>query len=122
MNTSDFGSYEFIWMNTNTNITAQGMYIGAELIDDILIFYIINPAKKTVKAIKGYLLNHSISESINKDWFGYKENSDKYQVTIFQPNGETSQVFTDQFVIYIKNVDVKILEITMPYNYITTDK
>ena len=69
MNTSDFGSYEFIWMNTNTNITAQGMYIGAELIDDILIFYIINPAKKTVKAIKGYLLNHSISESINKDWF-----------------------------------------------------
>ena len=61
MNTSDFGSYEFIWMNTNTNITAQGMYIGAELIDDIAVTQInendkqFNRYKQYVKELKKYI-------------------------------------------------------------------
>lgn len=115
----EFGSYEFIWINTHSNVHAQGTYIGAQILDDLLVFYLINPVKKIIRCLKAYQIN--CTDKITKDWFVYKETPDKYQVTVISPYTNGGHILTDEFVIYRRTEDVKILEIKIPYRYITSD-
>ena len=114
--TDEFGSYEFIWLNTHSNVHAQGTYIGAQILDNLLIFYLVNPVKKVIHCLKAYQIN--CADKITKDWFVYKETPDKYQVTVISPYTNGDYIFTDEFVIHRRTEDVKILEIKIPYNYI----
>ena len=117
--TDEFGSYEFIWINTRSNVHAQGTYIGAQILDDLLVFYLVNPVKKIIRCLKAYQIN--CADKITKDWFVYKETPDKYQVTVISPYAHGVRIITDEFVIYRRSEDVKILEIAIPYDYITSD-
>ena len=117
--TDEFGSYEFIWISTHSNVHAQGTYIGAQILDDLLVFYLVNPVKKIIRCLKAYQIN--CADKITKDWFVYKETPDKYQITVISPYTHGVRIITDEFVIYRRNEDVKILEIAIPYDYITSD-
>ena len=117
--TDEFGSYKFIWINTHANVHAQGTYIGAQILGDLLIFYLVNPVKKIIRCLKAYQIN--CADKITRDWFVYKETPDKYQVTVISPYANGERILTDEFVIYRRTEDVKILEIKIPYNYITFD-
>lgn len=117
--TDEFGSYEFIWINTHSNVHAQGTYIGAQILDDLLVFYLVNPVKKIIRCLKAYQIN--CADKITKDWFVYKETPDKYQVIVISPYTNGGHILTDEFVIYRRTEDVKILEIKIPYRYITSD-
>lgn len=121
--TNEFECHEFIWINSHSNIFAQGTYVGVEMIDNFLNFYLVNPIKKIIHLIKSYQIIDSVKDNINREWFVYKESPDKYKLTIFPPYGENGvQIITDQFVIYHRHEDVKILEINIPINYITFNK
>ena len=118
--TNEFECHEFIWVNSHSNIFAQGTYVGVEMNDNFLNFYLVNPIKKIIHLIKSYQIIDTVKNNINRDWFVYSESPDKYKLTIFPPYGENGlQVFTDKFVIYRKREDVKILEITIPHIFIT---
>ena len=121
--TNEFECHEFIWINSHSNIFAQGTYVGVEMIDNFLNFYLVNPIKKIIHLIKSYQIIDSVKDNINREWFVYKESPDKYKLTVFPPYGENGvQIITDQFVIYRRHEDVKILEINIPINYITFNK
>ena len=98
---------------------AQGTYIGAQILDDLLVFYLVNPVKKIIRCLKAYQIN--CADKITKDWFVYKETPDKYQITVISPYAHGVRIITDEFVIYRRSEDVKILEIAIPYDYITSD-
>ena len=118
--TNEFKCHKFIQINSHSNIFAQGTYVGVEMNDNFLNFYLVNPIKKIIHLIKSYQIIDNVKNNINRDWFVYSESPDKYKLTIFPPYGENGlQVFTDKFVIYRKREDVKILEITIPHIFIT---
>lgn len=116
-------SHEFIWCNTSNEVTGQKHYIGAELVDDFLTFYLVDPKNKNMSAIKAYQIDDIFSKAIDKDWFNFKDTGDKYKILVFSPYGPGMQVFTDTFVIENTiNKNPKILEITIPYTYLYTEE
>lgn len=120
-------SHEFIWMNTKTNIYSQSYYIGAELVDDFLTFYLVIPSKRISHIIKSYQLTSAITPYnsikgnaiINSDWFNYTETTDKIKILVISPWANGCEVFTDRFIFDAHNIsNIKILEITMPKEFI----
>ena len=83
--TNEFECHEFIWVNSHSNIFAQGTYVGVEMNDNFLNFYLVNPIKKIIHLIKSYQIIDNVKNNINRDWFVYSESPDKYKLTIF-PN------------------------------------
>lgn len=58
----NIGIHEFIWTNTNTEISGQGYYIGAELQhNSVLTFYLVIPSKNICEIIKSYLIPNTLS-------------------------------------------------------------
>ena len=112
--------HEFIWCNTTPDVVGQSGYIGAELNDDFLSFYLVDPKNTKVHTIKSYQLNTTVTEAINDKWFNYKLSTEKEKIMVLSPNSSCCQVFTDRFAIAY-NSKPKILEITIPYNYINHD-
>ena len=57
----NIGIHEFIWTNTNTEISGQGYYIGAELQhDSVLSFYLVIPFDRIEQFYKTYLCGQSV--------------------------------------------------------------
>lgn len=112
--------HEFIWCNTTPDVMGQSSYIGAELNDNFLTFYLVEPKDTKVHTIKAYQLNRN-AELINDKWFGYKMSPEKEKILVLSPYSSCCQVFTDRFAIAYNNKP-KILEITIPYNYINHDE
>lgn len=113
--------HEFIWCNTTPNVMGQSSYIGAELNDSFLTFYLVDPKDTKVHTIKSYQLNTHIVEMISDKWVEYKMSPEKEKILVLSPQASCCQIFTDRFAISYNNKP-KILEITMPYNYINHDE
>ena len=116
-------SHEFLWCNTSTEVTNQSYYIGAELVENFLSFYLVDPKNKNVNTIKSYQIDNNIINGIDKTWFNFKDTGDKYKIIVLSPYGSGCQVFTDTFVIDNSAVcGPKILEITIPYTYLYSEE
>ena len=116
-------SHEFIWCNTSNEVTGQSHYIGAELVDNFLVFYLVDPKNKNMNTIKSYQIDNNLINGINKTWFNFKDTGDKYKIIVLSPYGSGCQVFTDTFVIDNSNTcGPKILEITIPYTYLYAEE
>ena len=116
----DNNVHEFMWCNTESNITAQGNYIGIEHIDGLIAFYLVNPNKSDLKCIQSYQLNANIYECINDTWIHYTETPEKDKILILSPFAKAHRVFTNTFV-YNNGNKYKILEITMPFVYLNNE-
>lgn len=120
----NIGVHEFIWTNTNREISGQGYYIGAELQhNSVLAFYLVIPSKNICEIIKSYLIPNTLFPNenlpkypIDEKWFNYTSTPDKDRITVFPPNKFSSmEVHTRQFVIDAGAITkVKFLEITVP--------
>lgn len=117
----DNRSIELFWSNTNHNITSQGFYIGAELLDNFLTFYYIIPRKNIFSIIKSYQIddkyinNDDIVMNIDPSWFTYNDLSiDKYYIQIFPTFDKTFEIITDSFVIVQDGNKSKIIDISIP--------
>ena len=101
----NIGIHEFIWTNTNTEISGQGYYIGAELqYNSVLTFYLVIPSKNICEIIKSYLIPNTLFPNenlpkypINENWFNYTSTPDKDRIIVFPPNKFSSmEVHTRQ--------------------------
>lgn len=109
--------HEFIWCNTTPNVVGQSSYIGAELNDDFLTFYLVDPEDTKIYTINSYQLTDQIAEAITNKWIDYKMHPEKEKILVLSPQTSCCQVFTDRFVVCYDSKP-KILEITMPYDYL----
>lgn len=116
--------HEFIWTNTNTEITGQGYYIGAEIVHDcILNFYLVIPSKGICEFIRNYLIPNTLFPNdklptypIDERWFNYTSTPDKDRISVLPPMlFKSLEVSTRQFAIDAGAITkVKFLEITVP--------
>lgn len=113
--------HEFIWHNTTSTDTVPKDYIGAELYDSFLTFYLINPKGTKIQTIKAYELSKDATDRIDTKWFDYTMTTEKEKILVLDPTCDCCQVFTDCFAI-MYNGKIKVLEITIPYHYITHDE
>lgn len=117
----DNRSIELFWVNTSHNVTSQGFYIGAELLDNYLTFYYMIPSKNIFYTLKSYQINDKyinnddLSMIINPSWFTYNDMStDKYYIQIFPTFDRQFEIITDSFVIIQDGNKSKIIDISIP--------
>lgn len=117
-----YGTHEFLWINMEFNINSQSTYYTAELIDDILVFYLLECDPTTgnkLMIITSYQLNPEWVGFITQDNFKFTESNEKISIVlnIEDSKSKLSELKCNYFV-FNHNPKLKILEIGVPVEII----
>ena len=122
----NIGIHEFIWTNTNREISGQGYYIGAELQhNSVLTFYLVIPSKNICEIIKSYLIPNTLFPNenlpkypINENWFNYTSTK-SYLIpnTLFQNENLPKYPINENWFNYTSTPDKDRISVFPPNKF-----
>lgn len=117
--------HEFFWTSndnfkkTNGRITTD--CIAAELLDDILVLYLIyhNGYSNTLQFIDAYQLTPEIASAIRLDnvKINYNTTLDKDQLILYKDSMDPLECMNRFYVYGNHKEDLRILELSIPYDW-----